>query len=83
MKPKMIVKLCIDIGMTIVLLLLMPYELVGQVALIGAMVSGTILSRHALSFLPISGGRSFARRLHIFFRNHLWHADGRDVCWLL
>lgn len=28
----MIVKLCIDIGMTIVLLLLMPYELVGQVA---------------------------------------------------
>lgn len=113
MKPKMIVKLCIDIGMTIVLLLLMPYELVGQVAhewlgigifvlfiahhilngkwsrnllkgkytplriwqtilvffvlftMIGSMVSGIILSRHVLSFLPISGGRAFARKLHM------------------
>lgn len=113
MKPKMIVKLCIDIGMTIVLLLLMPYELVGQVAhewlgigifalfiahhilngkwsrnllkgkytplriwqtilvlfvlatMIGSMVSGIILSRHVFSFLPISGGRAFARRLHM------------------
>lgn len=113
MNPKMIVKICVDISMTIVLLLLMPYELVGQAAhewigigifilfiihhilngkwsrnalkgkysplrvwqtilvllvlaaMIGSMVSGTILSRHALSFLPISGGRSFARRLHM------------------
>lgn len=113
MKPKMIAKICVDIGMTIALLLLMPYELVGQaahewigigifilfiihhilnrkwsrnalkgkytplrvwqtllvilvlVSMIGSMVSGIILSRHALSFLPISGGRSFARRLHM------------------
>lgn len=113
MKPKMIAKIRVDIGMTIALLLLMPYELVGQAAhewigigifilfivhhilngkwsrnalkgkytplriwqtilvifvltsMIGSMVSGIILSRHALSFLPISGGRSFARRLHM------------------
>lgn len=32
MKPKMIAKICVDIGMTIALLLLMPYELVGQAA---------------------------------------------------
>lgn len=30
-----------------------------------SMASGVILSRHALSFLPISGGRSFARSLHM------------------
>ena len=113
MKPKMIAKICVDIGMTIALLLLMPYELVGQAAhewigigifilfivhhilngkwsrnvlkgkytplrirktllvifalasMIGSMVSGVILSRHALSFLPISGGRSFGRSLHM------------------
>ena len=34
-------------------------------AMAGLMVSGTILSRHALSFLPIKGGRSFARNLHM------------------
>ncbi|MEY8265279.1 DUF4405 domain-containing protein [Lachnospiraceae bacterium 64-25] len=34
-------------------------------AMVGLMVSGTILSRHALSFLPIKGGRSFARNLHM------------------
>lgn len=113
MKSKMIAKICVDIGMTIALLLLMPYELVGQAAhewigigifvlfiihhvlngkwsrnlrrgkytplrvwqtalvllvlaaMIGSMISGIILSRHALSFLPISGGRAFARRLHM------------------
>ena len=113
MKPKMIMKICVDIGMTIALLLLMTYELIGQAAheglgigmlvlflthhilnrkwtgnllkgsytplriwqtllvvlvllcMIGSMVSGIILSRHALSFLPISGGRSFARSLHM------------------
>lgn len=113
MKPKIIAKIGVDIGMTIVLLLLMSYELVGQTAhewlgigifalfithhilnvrwsrnllkgkytpfrswqtllvllvfasMIGSMVSGTILSRHVLSFLPISGGRSFARKLHM------------------
>lgn len=113
MKPKMIAKICVDVGMTIVLLLLMPYELVGQAAhewigigifilfivhhilngkwsrnalkgkytplriwqtilvifvlasMIGSMVSGVILFRHVLSFLPISGGRSFVRSLHM------------------
>ena len=114
MKPKMIAKICVDIGMTIALLLLMTYELIGQAAhewlgigmfvlflthhilnrkwtgnllkgsytplriwqtllvvfvllcMIGSMASGIILSRHALSFLPINGGRSFARSLHMF-----------------
>lgn len=113
MKPRMIAKICVDIGMTIALLLLMTYELIGQAAhewlgigmfvlflthhilnrkwtgnllkgsytplriwqtllvvlvllcMIGSMVSGIILSRHALSFLPINGGRSFARSLHM------------------
>ena len=32
MKPKMIAKICVDIGMTIALLLLMTYELIGQAA---------------------------------------------------
>lgn len=30
MKPKMILKICVDVAMTIVLLFLMTYELVGQ-----------------------------------------------------
>lgn len=34
-------------------------------AMIGSMVSGIILSRYVLSFLPISGGRSFGRSLHM------------------
>lgn len=34
-------------------------------SMIGSMVSGVILSRHALSFLPISGGQAFARTLHM------------------
>lgn len=32
MKPKMILKLTVDIGMTVALLLLMAYELIGQAA---------------------------------------------------
>lgn len=35
------------------------------IAMTGSMVSGAILSRHALAFLPIQGGRSFARNLHM------------------
>lgn len=113
MKPKMMAKICVDIGMTLGLLLLMPYELIGQAAhewiglgifvlfivhrilngkwsrnalkgkykpfriwqtilvilvldsMIGSMVSGVIISRHVLSFLPINGGRSFGRSLHM------------------
>ena len=113
MKPKMTAKIMADISMTVALLLLMTYELIGQAAhewvgigmfvlfilhhvlngkwsknllkgtytalrvmqtalvvlvlfsMLGSVVSGVILSRHALSFLPISGGRSFARSLHM------------------
>lgn len=32
MKPEMILKICVDVAMTVALLLLMAYELVGQVA---------------------------------------------------
>ena len=113
MKPKMILKLAVDIAMTAALLLLMAYELIGQAAhewigigmfvlfivhhilnsnwirnilkgryhpvrmiqtglvllilcaMAGLMISGSFLSRYALSFLPIKGGRSFARNLHM------------------
>lgn len=34
-------------------------------AMAGSLVSGVILSRHALAFLPIAGGRTFARSLHM------------------
>ncbi|MGN0556210.1 MAG: DUF4405 domain-containing protein [Acutalibacteraceae bacterium] len=33
--------------------------------MLGSAVSGVILSRHALAFLPISGGSAFARSLHM------------------
>ena len=35
------------------------------VAMLGLMVSGIILSRYVFAFLPISGGMSFARLLHM------------------
>ncbi len=35
------------------------------IAMLGSVLSGVILSRHALAFLPITGGRSFARKLHM------------------
>ena len=113
MKPKMIVKIVVDIAMTVALLLLMTYDLIGQathewigigmfvlfvlhhllnckwsknllkvkypalrvmqtalvvfvlLSMTGSMISGVILSRHALSFLPIRGGRALARSLHM------------------
>lgn len=113
MKKKAILKIAVDIGMTVMLLLLMSYELIGaathewlgigmfllfvihhvlnrrwsrnvlkgkytplriwQTTLVvgvlltmaGSMFSGIILSEHALSFLPIKGGRVFARILHM------------------
>lgn len=113
MKPKMILRLAVDVGMTAALLLLMAYELIGQAAhewigigmfvlfifhhilngswrrnimrgkynpmrivqtvlvilvlcaMAGSMLSGVVLSRHALSFLPIKDGRAFARKLHM------------------
>lgn len=33
--------------------------------MVGSMVSGIILSRHVITFLSISGGRNFARTLHM------------------
>lgn len=54
MRGKAIFKMAVDIGMTAALL-----------AMAGSMVSGIILSRHVFSFLPIQGGRSFARNLHM------------------
>lgn len=113
MKPEMMMKIIVDFGMTVLLLLLMTYELIGQAvhewlgvgmfallilhhvlnkawgqnvlkgrysavrilqtvlvigvlsAMIGSMISGVILSRHVFSFLPIRGGRAFARNLHM------------------
>lgn len=113
MKKKAILKIAVDIGMTVMLLLLMTYELIGAAAhewigigmfllfvihhvlnrrwirnvlkgkytplrmwqttlvvgvlltMAGSMFSGIILSEHALSFLPIKGGRAFARSLHM------------------
>lgn len=35
------------------------------VSMIGSMVSGIVLSRYVLSFLPITGGQSCARTLHM------------------
>ena len=35
------------------------------VSMLGSMVSGIVLSRHALSFLQIRGGQSWARTLHM------------------
>lgn len=113
MKPKAVVKISADLAMTVLLLLLMTYELIGQaahewigiaefalfvfhhilnrgwlknlfhgkytpvriiqtitaagvlLAMTGSAVSGAILSRYALTFLPIEGGRAFARTLHL------------------
>ena len=33
--------------------------------MVGSMYTGVILSEHALSFLPIKGGRAFAREVHM------------------
>lgn len=113
MNPKKIRKIIVDLGMTLLLLLLMAYELVGQalhewlgvgmflllvlhhilngkwgrnvrkgkytafrilqtilvfgvlLSMLGSMISGVILSRHVFSFLPLQGGRAFARNLHM------------------
>ena len=113
MKTKQILKIITDIAMTVILLLLMAYSLVGEaahewlgigmfllfilhhvlnakwskslfkgkytayrimqtvlvvlalVSMLGSMVSGIVLSHHALSFLQIRGGQSWARTLHM------------------
>ena len=113
MRPKQIEKILTDILMTVILLLLMAYSLVGEAAhewlgigmfalfilhhvlnsnwsrnliegkytpfrifqttvvtlvlmsIMSSMISGIVLSRHALAFLPITGGQSWARTLHM------------------
>lgn len=113
MKPKMIARLTCDVLMTVALLLLMAYEMVGEAAhewigigmfllflghhilnmqwsrhifkgrytayrylqttiaamlflcMIALAYSGVVLSRHVFSNLPIHGGRSLARTLHM------------------
>lgn len=113
MKPKAIVRIGIDIGMTVLLLSLMAYELIGSglhewiglamfvlfvchhllnrgwyknlfrgsytpmhllqtilaglvlLTMLGAMVSSVLISREVFAFLPISGGRSLGRTLHL------------------
>lgn len=113
MSQEQIARIVTDILMTLVLLLLMAYSLVGEAAhewlgigmlvlfilhhvfnsrwtrnlrkgkytpfrvlqtalvvlamlsMLVSMVSGIVLSRYALSFLPITGGRSWARTLHM------------------
>ena len=113
MKRKTILKIVVDIGMTVMLLFLMTYERIGEathewlgigmfvlfiihhilnrkwsrcvfkgkytlfriwqtvlvagilLTMAGFMYSGVILSEHALSFLPIKGGRAFAREVHM------------------
>ena len=113
MKQQIILKIVVDIGMTVMLLLLMTYKLIGEAAhgrlgvrifalfithhilnrkwsqsvlkgkytplciwqtvlvigilftIAGSMYSGVILSKHALLFLPIKGGRALAREIHM------------------
>lgn len=66
MKPKMIAKICVDIGMTAALLLLMPYELVGQAAheWIGIGIFVLFIAHHG-------------QRLHPFPPCSLFSADRR------
>lgn len=45
----------IQVGLAVLILLTMC----------GSMVSGILLSRHALSFLPLKGGGAFARNFHM------------------
>lgn len=113
MKSRQMLKIAVDAAMTVILLLLMAYELIGQaahewlglgtfalfvlhhilnsywhrglfkgrytaprwiqttlvilllLAMCGSMVSGILLSRHALSFLPFSNGGALTRNVHM------------------
>lgn len=113
MKSKQIIKIAVDIAMTIALLFLMTYELIGQAthewigigmfllfithhilngrwtknllkgkytalrilqtalvvlvlfSMLGSMISGIVLSRHLLSFIPSFISSSLARELHM------------------
>ena len=113
MNGKQIIKIITDIAMTVMILFLMSYSLIGEalhewlgigmfalfilhhilnrkwsssickgkytpyriwqtvlvvlalLTMLGSMTSGLVISRHALSFLPITGGQSWARTLHM------------------
>ena len=52
---KQSVKIIVDVIMTVLVLL----------CILSSMVSGIVLSRHVFAFLPIEGGRSWARVLHM------------------
>ena len=113
MKRKQVIKIIVDILMSVILILLMAYSLVGEAAhewlgmgifalfilhhvlnnrwsrnvfkgkytpfrvlqtvlvflslssMTGSAISGIVISRHALAFLPIHTGTSWARTLHI------------------
>ena len=51
MKPKMIMKICVDIAMTVILLLLMGYEKIGQEAheWIGIAIFVMFIAHHILN----------------------------------
>ena len=66
MNKTMRLKIAVDLGMTILLFVLMAYQLTGDfahewagAAMLGLMVSGIILSRHVFGFLPISGAACY------------------------
>ena len=68
MKPKMIVKICIDIAMTIALLLLMTYQLIGEEAheWIGILMFFLFVTHHLLNRAwcrNILRGKNNARRI--------------------
>lgn len=113
MQSKMIGKIIVDFSMTVLLMLLMAFELIGRTAhewigagmfmlfvlhhilnlkwsqnlfhgkyssyrilqtisaglvfltMLGSMVSAVLISREVFAFLPISGGRSLGRMLHM------------------
>lgn len=113
MKPKAVIRLAVDVFMTLALLFLMGYQLWGEaphewvgagmfllfaahhllngqwhkilfrgkynalrtltlcvdllvlLAMLAQMYSGIVMSRHVFAFLPVTGGMSLARRLHI------------------
>ena len=77
MNKKQLLRMAVDLAMTVILLLLMGYSRVGEAAhewlgvvlilltMLGSAVSGVMLSGHVFVFLRISGGTAFARTLHM------------------
>ena len=72
MNTKMRWKIAIDILMSIVLLLLMAYQVVGEylheicgTAMLSLAYSGVVLLRHVFDCLPITRGMALARVMHL------------------